>query len=82
MSINRGADKEDMVCIHNGILLSHKKKEIVPLIATWLLSVGFSRQEYWSEFPFISPGDRPDPRIKIEPASLVSPALAGEFFTS
>ena len=46
------------------------------------LSVGFSRQEYWSEFPFISPGDRPDPRIKIEPASLVSPALAGEFFTS
>ena len=36
MSINRGADKEDMVCIHNGILLSHKKKEIVPLIATWL----------------------------------------------
>ena len=36
MSINRGADKEDIVCTHSGILLSHKKKEIVPLIATWL----------------------------------------------
>ena len=46
------------------------------------LSVGFSRQEYWSEFPFISPGDRRDPRIKIEPVYLVSPALAGKFFTS
>ena len=28
----------------------------------------FSRQEYWSEFPFSSPGDLPDPRI--EPRSL------------
>ena len=36
MSINRGADKEDIVCIHNGILLSHKKKEIMPLTATLL----------------------------------------------
>ena len=34
------------------------------------LSVGFSRQEYWSGLPFLSPGDLPDPGIK--PAS---PAL-------
>ena len=27
------------------------------------LSVGFSRQEYWSELPFPSPGDLPDPGI-------------------
>ena len=40
----------------------------------------FSRQEYWSGFPFPSPGDLPDPGI--EPASLVSPALAGGFFTT
>ena len=24
------------------------------------LSMGFPRQEYWSEFPFLSPGDLPD----------------------
>ena len=28
------------------------------------LSVGFSRQEYWSGLPFPSPGDLPDPGIK------------------
>ena len=44
------------------------------------LSMGFSRQGYWSELPFPSPGDLPDPGI--EPASLMSPALAGRFFTT
>ena len=44
------------------------------------LSVGFSRQEYWSGLPFPSPADLPDPGIK--PTSLMSPALAGRFFTS
>ena len=43
------------------------------------LSVGFPRQEYWSGLPFPSPGHLPDPGI--EPASLVSSALAGGFFT-
>ena len=41
------------------------------------LSLGFPRQEYWSELPFPSPGDLPNPGIK--PAS---PALAGGFFTT
>ena len=44
------------------------------------LLMGFSRQEYWSGLPLPSPGDLPDPGIK--PASLVSPALAGRFFTT
>jgi len=43
------------------------------------LSVGFSRQEYWSELPFPPPGDLSDPGI--EPASLMSPALAGSLTT-
>ena len=38
----------------------------------------FSQQEYWSGLPRPLPGDLPDPGI--EPMSLVSPALAGEFF--
>ena len=29
-------DKEDTVYIYNGILLSHKKNEIMPFIATWM----------------------------------------------
>ena len=44
------------------------------------LSVEFSRQESESWLPFPSPGDLPNPGI--EPMSLVSPALAGGFFTS
>ena len=44
------------------------------------LSVGFSRQEYWSGLPFPSPGHLPDPGIK--PTSLKSPALAVGFFTT
>ena len=41
------------------------------------LSMGFSRQEYWSGLPFPSPGDLPDPGI--EPAF---PTLAGRFSTT
>ena len=41
------------------------------------LSMGFSRQEYWSEFLFPSPGDLPYPGIKP-----TSPALPGRFFTT
>ena len=29
-------DKEDVVHIHNGILLSHEKSEIMPFVATWM----------------------------------------------
>ena len=44
------------------------------------LSMGFSRQEYWSELPFPTPGDIPNPRI--EPVFLMAPALAGGFVTT
>ena len=40
----------------------------------------FSRQEYWIRLPFPSPGDLPD--LGTEPASLMSLAVAGGFFTS
>ena len=41
------------------------------------LSMGFSRQEYWSGLPCPTPGHLPDPGIQP-----VSPALAGGFFNS
>ena len=44
------------------------------------LSMGLSRQEYWSGLLCPPPGDLPDPGIK--PRSLTSPALAGGFFTT
>ena len=44
------------------------------------LSMEFSRQEYWSGLPCPPPGDLPDPGIKS--TSLVSPGLAGRFFTT
>ena len=44
------------------------------------LSMEFSRQEYWSGLPCPPPGDLLDPGIK--PLSLVSPAVAGRFFTT
>ena len=44
------------------------------------LSMGFSRQTYWSGLPFSPPEDLPNPGIK--PKSLTSPALAGGFFTT
>ena len=43
------------------------------------LSMGFPRQQYWSELPFPSPGDLPNPGIKA--ASPESLALAGRFST-
>ena len=48
------------------------------------LSMGFSRQEYWSELPCPSPGDLPNPGIQpISPAlahkkALLSPLHLGE----
>ena len=44
------------------------------------LSTGFSRQEYWSGVLVLTPEHLPDPEIELE--SLVSPALAGGFFTT
>ena len=44
------------------------------------LSMGFSRQEYWSGLPCPPPRHLPNPGIK--PASPVSPAWTGRFFTT
>ena len=44
------------------------------------LSMGFSRQEHWSGLPCPPLGDLPDPGTEL--VSLLSPTLAGGFFTT
>ena len=39
------------------------------------LSMGFSRQEYWSGLPFPSPGNLPNPEIELESPELQADSL-------
>ena len=58
--------------------LSHVQLCMTPWTAACQapLSVEFPRQEFWSELPFPSPEDLPDPRIEpVSPVQEVSPAL-------
>ena len=58
---------------HGGDLVA---KSCLTLVTLWIvacqapLSMGFSRQECWSELPFPSPGDLPDPGIESRSAAL------------
>ena len=63
-------------------MLSHVQLFVTPWTVAHQdpVSVEFSRQKYWSGFPFPTIGVLSNP--EIEPAFLVSPALAGEFFTT
>ena len=65
------------VCV---CMLSRVQLFATPWTRQTPLSVGFFRQEYWGWLPFPPLVDLLDPGI--EPTSLVSPALAGGFFTS
>ena len=51
-----------------------------PMDCQALLSMEFSRQEYWNGFPFLIPGDLTYPVIEL--VSLASSTLADGFFTT
>ena len=83
-TLNAAEQKELSPCQHHdACVLSHFSR-ILFFVTLWtvalqaLLSMGFSRQAYWSGLPFPPPRDLPDPRIE----RLMSPASAGRFFTS
>ena len=61
-------------------LLSHVRLFATPWTVAYqaLLSMGFSRQEYWSGLPFPSPGDLPDPGIEPRSPALQADALTSE----
>ena len=59
-------------------------KSCLTLVTSWTvarqapLSIGFSRQEYWSGLPFPSPGDLSDPGIKPGSPELQADSLPTE----
>ena len=57
--------------------LSHVQLFVTPWTVAYeaALSMGFSRQEYWSGLPFPSPGDLSDPGIKLVSSALQAYAL-------
>ena len=63
------------VCMLNRVRLFVNPRTVVRQAS---LSLEFSRQEYWSELPFSTPEDPPDPWI--EPAFPATLAIAGRFF--
>ena len=62
------------VCVQ---LLSLVWLFVIPWTIAWqtLLSMEFSRQEYWSGWPFLSPGYLPDPRIEPRSPTLQADSL-------
>ena len=59
-------------------------KSCPTLVTSWTvvcqapLSMGFSRQEYWSGLPFPAPGDLPNPRIEPRSPALQEGSLLTE----
>ena len=70
-----------MLCMHACVLSCFSHIQLFNILWSVArqapLSMGFSRQEYWSGLPCPPPGDLPHPGM--EPTS---PALAGGFFTT
>ena len=74
-----------LTACHHPIHLSSKSVSHVQLFATpWTVayqthpSMGFSRQECWSQLPFPSPGDLPDPGIELRSPALQADASPSE----
>ena len=71
----------ETLCVHAQSLESCSTLgDLMDYIHQATLSTEFSPQEYWNGLPF--PPSEDLPRSGIEPASPVSPALAGRFFTT
>ena len=64
--------------------LSHVRLFVTPWTVAHQapLSMGFSRQEYWSGLPFTSPGDLPDPGIEPRSPALQADALTSELIVN
>ena len=80
MLVTRKDNKNCCLCGGGGLVA----KSCLTLVVPWTvacqapLSMGFSRQEYWSGLPFPSPGDLPDPGIKPGSPALQADDLPTE----
>ena len=72
--------ERELACMHWS--LSRVWLSVAPLTIAHQdpLSMGFSRQEYWNELPFLPPGDLPDPGIKT--VAPMTPTLQEDSFTA
>ena len=72
------------VCTTVNILKKESESEVTQSCPTLCeahqapLSMGFSRQEYWSGLPFPSPGDLPNPGVEPRSPALQADALSSE----
>ena len=80
MPIDREMDKENAVHIYDGILCVYSvmSDSANPWTVTCQDHLEFSRQEYWSELPFPSPGDLPNTGIEPRSPTLQADALPSE----
>ena len=76
-SVQKSERIESGVCV---CVLSHVQLFAIPRIVAHQapLSMGFSRQEYWSGLPFPTPGDLPDPGIELRSPTLQADSLPTE----
>ena len=85
-SSENGKANRNRTLRHRSSLTAKSLQSSLTLWNSWAVArqsplfMGFSRQEYYSWLPYPPLGDLPDPGI--EPASLMSPASAGGFFTT
>ena len=75
----------DVCYYHNASMHAAESLQSCPTLMTLRtvalqapLSVGFSRQEYWSGLPFPSPGNLPNPRIEPGSPALQAYSLPSE----
>ena len=67
-----------MACVRHACLVAQSCPTLcdpMDCILPAPLSIGFSRQEYWSGFPCPPPGDLPDPGLEPESAALQADSL-------
>ena len=65
-----------LVCVSHSVVSDSLRLHGLYVAHQAPLSMGFSKQEYWSGLPFPSPGDLPDPGIKLGSLTLEADSLS------
>ena len=79
--IGKDAYKCMLNVVHSSSSVSRVRLFVIPrtVVCQAPLSMGFSRQEYWSELPLPSPGDLTDPGIKPRSPVLQADSLLSSY---